>query len=66
MPYEVKKIGNRFQLFNLNTKRLLMVRFKTKESSINQGKNWIRFRKEKPIVKGNRILNSKKIKDKNK
>ncbi len=66
MPYEVKKIGNRFQLFNINKKRLIMIKFKSKQSAINQAQNWMRFRKEKPIVKGNRILNSKKIKVKNK
>jgi hypothetical protein len=66
MPYEVKKIGGKFQLFNINKKKLIMVTFKTKESAINQGKNWMKFRKEKPIVKGNKILNQKKIKDKNK
>jgi len=66
MPYKVMKMGDHFQLFNLTQKRIVNTKFRTKESAINQGKNWMRFRKEKPIVKGNRILNAKKINTKNK
>jgi hypothetical protein len=66
MPYQVKKMGDYFQLFNLSQKRLVNVKFKSKESAINQAQNWMRFRKEKPIVKGNRILNANKINTKNK
>ncbi len=60
MPFEIKKIGNHFQLYNITQKKLLKTKFKTKESAINQGKNWMSYRKEKPVVKGNKILNSKK------
>jgi hypothetical protein len=66
MPYKVMKMGDHFQLFNLSTKRILNVKFKSKETAISQAKNYMRFRKEKPIVKGNRILNANKIKVKNK
>ena len=57
---------DKFHLFNLTTKRLVNTRFKSKETAINQGMNYMRFRKEKPIVRGNKILDSKKIKSKNK
>ena len=57
MPYQVKPTGDgRFQLYNLDKKTLLRVKYKTKQSAINQGKNYIRYRKGIPIVKGNKIL----------
>lgn len=60
MPFEIKKIGNHFQLYNITQKRLIKTKFKTKQSAINQGKNWMSYRKEKPIVKGNKIFFYKK------
>jgi len=60
MPYQIKKIENYFQLYNLSKKKLLKTKFKSRETAINQAKNWMRYRKEKPVVQGNKILNAKK------
>ncbi len=59
MPYRIdhNKKENRFYLFKLNEKETIPIGFKTKEKAINQGKNWMRYRKENPIVYGNFILN---------
>ncbi len=60
MPYQVKKVGDKFKLYNLHKKQYVNVNYKTKESAINAGKNFMRYRKEKPYVKGNKILPRKK------
>lgn len=61
MPYKVEKKNNVYKLFNLSKKEYVKKDFKTKESAISAGKNYMRFRREEPILKGNRILNKKKM-----
>ena len=61
MPYKVEKKDNVYKLFNLTKKEYVKKDFKTKESAISAGKNYMRFRREEPILKGNRILNRKKM-----
>lgn len=62
MPFQVKKKNGVFKLWNIKEKKFTKSSFKTKQSALNQGKNWMRYRKEKPIVKGNFIYskNTKK------
>lgn len=56
MPFKVvKKKDNYYYLYRINEKTFAKSKFKTKESAINQAKNWMRYRKEKPVVKGNLI-----------
>ena len=57
MPFQVKKVGNSYKLWKINEKKFSKVKFKTKKSAINQAKNYMRYRNEKPIVVGNKILN---------
>tara|TARA_Y100001963_G_scaffold156054_1_gene248702 strand:- start:695 stop:886 length:192 start_codon:yes stop_codon:yes gene_type:complete len=63
MPYQVVKIKfnntNYYKLKRINDGTLVNKKFKSKESAINMAKNWMRYRKENPIVKGNKILNKK-------
>tara|TARA_A100001201_G_scaffold135211_2_gene123336 strand:- start:847 stop:1026 length:180 start_codon:yes stop_codon:yes gene_type:complete len=59
MPYQVKKVGKKYKLYNLSKKSFVNKEFNTKESAISAGKNYMRYRNEKPIVKGNKILNKK-------
>ncbi len=60
MPYEVRKIKDKFKLYNLHKKKYVNVNYKTKQSALNAGKNFMKYRKEKPVVKGNTITNKKK------
>ena len=60
MPYQVVKEKDYFKLKNITKGVFVNKKFKSKESAINMAKNWMRYRKEKPIVKGNKILNKKK------
>lgn len=62
MPYQIKKVGKSFKLYNLHKKKFVNVNYKSKESAINAGKNFMRYRKEVPIVKGNKILPKNKKK----
>ena len=50
MPYEVRKVKDKY----------VNVNYKSKDSALSAGKNFMKYRKEKPIVKGNKILNKKK------
>lgn len=56
MPYRVEKKDNVYKLFNLTKKEYVKVNFKTKETAISAGKNYMRYRKEEPILKGNKII----------
>ena len=60
MPYQVKKIGKVYKLYNLHKKEYVNVNFKTKETAFKAGMNYMRYRKEKPYISGNKILNKNK------
>jgi hypothetical protein len=62
MPYQVKKVGKYYKLWKIKEKKFQKNNFKTKEAAINQAKNWMKWRKEVPVVKGNKILNARKLK----
>tara|TARA_B100000212_G_C27354019_1_gene524970 strand:- start:240 stop:425 length:186 start_codon:yes stop_codon:yes gene_type:complete len=61
MPYQIKKINGKYKLYNLKKKEFVNKTFNTKESAISAGKNYMRYRKEKPVLKGNKLLNAKKL-----
>ena len=61
MPYEVKKDGDYYVLKKLKDGSIVNKRFKTKKIAIDTAKRYMIFRKEKPIVKGNKILNQNKM-----
>lgn len=56
MPYEVKKVDQGYKLWNISKKEYVNKTFRTRDTAISTGKNYMRYRKEKPYVKGNRIL----------
>lgn len=59
MPYRIEKKDNVYKLFNLTKKEYVKVNFKTKETAISAGKNYMRYRKEEPILKGNMLINKR-------
>lgn len=56
MPFEVKKVKDGYKLWKLKEKKYVKTTFKTKETAINQAKNYMRYRNETPKVVGNKIL----------
>ena len=56
MPYQVKKIGKTYQLYNLEKKTFVNMKFRSKKAAISAGKNFMRYRNEVPVVKGDKIL----------
>ena len=60
MPYQIKKIGKKYKLYNLHKKEYVNKEFKSKESAIKAGMNYMRYRKEKPYLSGNKLLNKNK------
>lgn len=59
MPYQIKKVGEKYKLYNLSKKQFVNKTFNSKESAIRAGKNYMRYRNEKPVLKGNKLLNKK-------
>ena len=43
MPYKVEKKDNVYKLFNLTKKEYVKKNFKTKETAISAGKNYMRY-----------------------
>ena len=58
MPYLVKKVGQKYRLWNLKKKEFVNKVFNTKESAISTGINYMKYRKENPLVIGNKIINN--------
>ena len=56
MPFRIDKTPEGFKLYNLHKKEYAKATFKTKQSAARQGVNWMRYRKEKGRVVGNKIL----------
>jgi len=59
MPYLVKKQGDKYRLWNLSKKEYAKPSYNTREAAINAGRNFMRYRNEKSVVKGNKILPKK-------
>jgi len=55
MPFQIIYKDNFFRLQKPDG-TFAKSKFKTKQSAINQGLNWMKYRKEKGIVKGNKII----------
>ncbi len=60
MPYKIVKFANHYKLYKIKEKKYAKTKFKTKQTAINQAKNWMRYRGERPFRRGNLILNRKK------
>ena len=57
MPFKiVKQPDGRFKLYNEHKKVYAKASFKTKEAAARQGINWMRYRKEKGVLRGNKIV----------
>ena len=56
MPYQVKKVGDKYKLWNISKKEYVNKSYNSKETAIKSGMNFMRYRKEKPYVKGSKIL----------
>jgi hypothetical protein len=59
MPYEIRKIKDKYKLYNLHKKTYVNINYKSKATALSAGKNFMRYRKEKFVVKGNKILPKK-------
>jgi hypothetical protein len=60
MPFLIEKISkDKYRLFNIDKKIYVKKDFKSRDSAIKSGINYIRYRGEKGYVKGNKILTKK-------
>jgi hypothetical protein len=56
MPFTIKKEAGKYKLYNSSKKVYVKKTFISRESAIKSGLNYMRYRGEIGIVKGNRIL----------
>ena len=56
MPYEVKKVGKNYKLYKLKEKKYVKTNYKSKQSALNAGVNFMNYRNEKPVIRGNKIV----------
>ena len=56
MPFQIKKIGKKYKLWNIKKKVYVKKEFNSKETAVSAGMNYMKYRKEKPYLKGNKIL----------
>jgi hypothetical protein len=59
MPFQIKKVGDKYKLWRIKQKSYVKKTFNTKQSAINAGKAYMRYRGEKPYLSGNKLLNKK-------
>jgi hypothetical protein len=59
MPFKIEMRNNKWLLYNIAKKEYVKTQFKTKDSAISAGKNYMRYRNEVPWVQGNMILHKK-------
>lgn len=63
MPFRVDKMkSGKYKLYNIHKEEYAKPTFNTRESAFKQGENFMRYRHERPVRKGNKILNKKKLK----
>lgn len=53
MPFQIKKVQGGYKLYNTDTKRYSKPLFKTKQSAINQRRNWMRYSKTTKTTNSN-------------
>jgi hypothetical protein len=57
MPFRIDKKDNKFLLYNLHKKTYVKKQFKTKQTAIKMGKQYIKFREKKSAtVKEGRFI----------
>jgi len=59
MPFLIIKKNDKYLLKNIKKNTIVKKEFKSKETAVNAGFNYMKYRKEKPVLKGNKILNKK-------
>ncbi len=55
MPFEVRQRGEYWVLFKIKEGVYAKSKFRSKAAAVNQAKNWMRWRFEDPVIKGNVI-----------
>lgn len=56
MPFKIEMRKNKWLLYNIQRKAYVPVQFKTKDSAIAAGMNYMKYRGEIPVVLGNMII----------
>ena len=60
MPYQIKKVGPHWKLWNIKKKEFVNKNYKSKASAAASGINFGRYRKEKLVLRGSKLVKVKK------
>jgi hypothetical protein len=55
MPYKIKRVGEKYQLYNISKKKAVNKLFNSKATAVSAGKNYGNYRGEKLKLKGNKL-----------
>ena len=57
MPFEIRKVGDKFRLYNLHKKKFAKPSFNSRAAAINSAKGYIKYRERKASkVVNNRFI----------
>ena len=56
MPFQIKHVNDKYKLYNIKKKEFVNKEFNSKETAAKAGINYGRYRKEKLILKGNKLI----------
>jgi len=59
MPFLIKNVDGKWKLYNIMKKVYVKTSYKTRDSAIRAGMNFMRYKGEEPYLSGNRILAKK-------
>ena len=61
MPWDIRRQANgKYKLYDLHKKAYAKATFNSRKTAISQGKNYARYRGEKLVLKGNKLIKVKK------
>jgi len=55
MPYSIRKVRDKYQLYNIKKKKAVNKLFNSKATAVSAGKNYGNYRGERLKLKGNKL-----------
>jgi len=59
MPFQIKKLNDKYKLYNIEKKKYINKDFLTKQSAVSAGINYGKYRKEDLVLKKNKLVKKK-------
>ena len=59
MPFQIKKLNDKYKLYNIEKRIINSKNKKTKQSAVSAGINYGKYRNEKLVLKKNKLVKKK-------